>query len=255
MSLNDTNNMDIGIVLLPNKECKAFVLNMTKEAADKLHGLVELPNNPHITMIHIANQNPQDVLALQKEFEQFYSKVTLKAFNLPIKGIKATGGNSDAGYKWLDLQFDTPDILSNLRSQVVKTFCPLHKGILTRMQDDPSNFIPGSPAKNDIDQCGVTFSNYLPHITTWYVDLPKENKVNTLEEIALKIHADKLSCSAEAVALVELGRNGNAMRIIEQYPLAKESSNFSWTQGISVVLALMLIMYLLSKFMKRLKLK
>ncbi len=84
-----------------------------------------------------------------------------------------------------------------------------------------SNFIAGSPAKNDIDQCGVTFSNYLPHITAWYVDLPKENKVNALEEIASAMHADKLSCSAEAVALVELGQNGNAVRIIEQYPLDK----------------------------------
>ena len=179
----------------------------------------------------------------------------MKAFDLPIKGIKATGGNSDTGYKWLDLQFDTPDILRDLRAEVVKTFCPLHKGFLTRMQDDPSNFIPGSPLKNDIDQCGVTFSSYLPHITTWYVDLPKENKVNALEEIASIMHADKLSCSAEAVALVELGRNGNAMRIIEQYPLAKESSNVSWAQGVSVVLMLMLVMYVLLKFMKKWKLK
>lgn len=255
MSLDENNDIDIGIVLLPNKECKNFANSMTADVAAKLPSLTKLANNPHITMIHIANQNPQDVLTLQKEFEQFYSKVTLKAFNLPIKGIKATGGNSDTGYKWLDLQFDTPDILNNLRSQVIKIFCPLHKGVLTRMQDDPSNFTPGSPAKNDIDQCGVTFSSYLPHITTWYVDLPKENKVNALDEIASSMHADKLVCSAEAVALVELGRNGNAIRIIEQYPLAKESSNFSWAQGISVFLALMLITYLLSKFMKRLKLK
>ncbi len=250
MSLNENNDMDIGIVLLPNKECKAFANSMTADVAEKLPYLTKLPNNPHITMIHIANQNSQDVLALQKEFEQFYSKVTLKSFNLPIKSIKATGGNPEAGYKWLDLQFDTPDILNNLRTQVVKIICPLHKGVLTRMQDDPSNFIEGSPAKNDINQCGVTFSSYLPHITTWYVDLPKENKVNTLEEIALKLRADKLSCSAEAVALVELGRNGNAVRIIEQYPLSKESSNVSWAQGVSVVLILMFVMYLLSKFMK-----
>lgn len=52
------------------------------------------------------------------------------------------------------------------------------------------------------------------------------------------------------VALVELGRNGNATRIIEQYPLAKESSNLSKTQGILVVLALMLAIYLLSKKLK-----
>lgn len=255
MSLNENKDMDIGIVLLPNKECKAFANSMTLEVAAKLPSLTKLTNNSHITMIHIANQSPQDVLILQKEFEQFYSKATLKAFNLPIKGIRATGGNSDVGYKWLDLQFDTPDILNNLRSQMVKIFCPLHKGVLTRMQDDSSNFIPGTPAKNDIDQCGVTFSSYLPHITTWYVDLPKENRVNALEEIASKLNADKLLCSAEEIALVELGRNGNAIRIIEQYPLANKISNFSWTQGTLVVLALMLIIYLLSKFMKRLKLK
>lgn len=251
MSLNENNNMDIGIVLLPNKECKNFANAMTAEVAAKLPYLNKSPNNPHITMIHIANQNPQDVLVLQKEFEQFYSKVTLKAFNLPIKGIKATGGDPEAGYKWLDLQFDTPEYLQELRADVIKTFCPLHKGVLTRMQDDPSNFIEGSPAKNDIDQCGVTFSSYLPHITSWYVDLPKENKVTALEEIALSTHVDKLSCYAEALALVELGRNGNAMRIIEQYPLSKKDSNFLWAQGISVVLALMLIMYLLLKFMKK----
>ena len=255
MSLNNANNMDIGIVLLPNKECKAFSNSMTAEVEAKLTSLAKLPNNPHITMIHIANLNTQDVLVLKKEFEQFYSKVTLKAFDLPIKGIKATGGNSESGYKWLDLEFDTPDILGNLRSQVVKTFCPLHKGVLTRMQDDPSNFIPGSSAKNDIDQCGVTFSNYLPHVTSWYVDIPKESKVTALEEIASSMHADKLSCSAEEIALVELGRNGNAVNIIEQYPLNQESSNISWDKGVPVILILMLVMYLLSKFMKRLKLK
>ena len=69
------------------------------------------------------------------------------------------------------------------------------------------------------------------------------------------MHADKLSCSAEALALVELRRNGNAMRIIEQYPLDKESSNVSWAQGVSVVLMLMLVMYVLLKFMKKWKLK
>ena len=251
MLINENNNVDIGIVLLPNKECKDFALNMTKAAAKKLPDFVELPNNPHITIIHIANQNPQDVLVLRKEFDQFHHKDSLKVFNFPIKGIKATGGNPETGYKWLDLQFETPKVLSELRTEILKTFCPLHKGVLTRMQDDPSNFIEGSTAKNDIDQCGVTFSNYIPHITTWYINLPKENKINTLEEIASSINADKLSCSAEDIALVELGRNGNATKIIEQYPLAKESLNVSWTQGISAGLMLVFAIYLLTKFMKK----
>jgi hypothetical protein len=71
MSLNDSKDMDIGIVLLPNKECKAFANSMTADVAAKLPHLTKLPNNPHITMIHIANQNPQDALLLQKEFEQY----------------------------------------------------------------------------------------------------------------------------------------------------------------------------------------
>ena len=58
MSFNDSNNMDIGIVLLPNKECKAFANSMTVNVAAKPPSLTKLPNNPHITMIHIANHNP-----------------------------------------------------------------------------------------------------------------------------------------------------------------------------------------------------
>ena len=249
MSLD--KNIDIGIVLLPNKECTEFSNSISQTVSQKLPNLTILPNNPHITIIHIANQNPQDQLTFKKEFELFLNNTDLKKFSLPIKDIKATGGTAETGYKWLDLQFETPKYLYDLRTKIIGKFCPLHKGILTRMNDDPSNFVEGSKAKNDIDQCGVTFSNYTPHITTWYIDLPKETKTAAFEEIALSINKDHLLCSAETIALAELGRNGNAVRIIEQYSLNNKISISPMFQGFSAFLILIFTIYLILKFMKK----
>ena len=67
MSLD--KNIDIGIVLLPNKECTEFSNSISQTVSQKLPNLTKLPNNPHITIIHIANQSLQDQLTLKKEFE------------------------------------------------------------------------------------------------------------------------------------------------------------------------------------------
>lgn len=216
---------NIGIVLLPNMECSLFVhLHMTVRTAIET-GITPAINNPHITLIHIANLNEEAQDGIKSTFLEFSNRNNL-CINLPIKAIKATGGSSETGFKWLDLQFDTLIQLANLRTAAVDTFCPLHNGTLSRMFDDPNNFSEGSQALDDITKCGVTFSSYTPHITAWYVNLPEVNKSIELEEIALLIEhaADDLTCYATEIALVELGRNGNAIEIISQVPLCVEEN-------------------------------
>jgi hypothetical protein len=210
---------DIGIVFLPNQSCKEFAAGMTRSAARLLPEFKEAVNNLHITAIHIANLNEVGQANIQQVFREFYHKFAATCISLPYKDISATGGSMLSGYKWLDLQFETLPVLANIRQAALDTFCPLHNGVLTRMYDDMVNFTPQQ--QGQIKTCGVTFANYLPHITAWYIDLPSEPKTNKLQDIAfaLKVEVNELTCFAESIALVELGRNGNAIRIIEQHPL------------------------------------
>lgn len=208
---------DIGIVLLPNQECKDFAIHMASEAAKALPSFKEATNNPHITLIHIANLNPDEETKLHEHFLSIVADIYFKEIHLPIIGINPTGGNDAEGYKWLDLQFETLPALASLREPVIANFCPFHNGTLTRMHDDMEKFTPEQ--KDQIEKCGVTFGNYLPHITTWYIDLPNESKTTLLQDLAnsLKNEEINFTCRAEAIALVELGRNGNAIEIIQQY--------------------------------------
>lgn len=216
---------DIGIVFLPNQECKDFALKMTKVTAQTLPHLNQAQNNPHITAIHIANLDDAGQQEIKTLFKQFTSNWSgQECIALPIWDVNATGGNNDEGYKWLDLQFRTVPSLAMLRQEIVNNFCPLHNGILTRMHDDLSKFNQAQLA--DIEKCGVTFSSYLPHITAWYIDLPNEDKNSQLQEIAISLKEEAFSkiCFAQSIALVELGRNGNAINILDQVELCGDSN-------------------------------
>lgn len=113
-----------------------------------------------------------------------------------------------------------------MRGDAVETFCRLHNGILTRMHDDIAKF--SQDQMQQLDKCGVTFGNYIPHITAWYINLPSESKTPLLQDIAISLanETTDLNCYAKSVALVELGRNGNAINILEQYPLKAPASDF-----------------------------
>lgn len=216
------NTKDIGIVFLPNQECQDYARLMTVKVRELLPNYTEATNNPHVTAIHIANLNEDEQDNLKQIADDFFPQFKATCITFPVTGIKATGGSIETGFKWFDLQFRTLEPLKTLRDEIVKKFCPLHNGILTRMQDDPNNFIEGSQANTDIKECGVTYSSYTPHITTWYVDLPNEAKTTRLNDVAQSLIAGSAmpeTCYAENIALVELGRNGNAIEIIEIYPL------------------------------------
>jgi hypothetical protein len=220
-AIEEKLSKDIGIVFLPNQECKNFAEHITNESSKVLAGFLKAENHPHITAIHIANVKPTTHEELQKKFDEFVLNESKECIPLPITGIKATGGNDTEGFKWLDLQFDTPKELTDLRAKIVEQFCPFHDGILTRMNDDLQNF--NSQQKNDIKKCGVTYSSYLPHITLWYIDLPKENKTLQLAELAKSFDQNKpeVQCYIDSIALVELGRNGNAHKILKEFKMCK----------------------------------
>lgn len=216
------NTKDIGVVFLPDQECKDYTNIMITKAKVLLPNYTQATNNPHITAIHIANLNEVAQNNLKQIADNFFLQYQNSCIELPVIDIKATGGNINEGFKWLDLQFGILDPLRGIRDEIIEKFCPLHNGILTRMQDDPNNFIEGSQADTDIKECGVTYSFYTPHITAWYVDLPNEAKTTILNDVAQNLIAENLmpeTCYAEGIALVELGRNGNAIEIIEIYPL------------------------------------
>jgi hypothetical protein len=213
---------DIGIVLLPNKECKDFSNQVMKITAKQLSGYKLAKNDPHITIIHIANLDDNAIKTLEKTADQFFTKYKDTQISFNVTGLEATGGTPEAGYKWIDLQLHTPNSLKSMRKKVIKTFCPMHNGLLTRMNDDQSNFIKNSQSKQDIDYCGVAYTNYTPHITSWYINLPNEEKTTELQNIANNStlqNAMPKTCFATEVALVELGRNGNATKILKTYPL------------------------------------
>lgn len=213
---------DIGIVLLPNKECKNFSNQVTEITTKQLSGYKLAKNNPHITMIHIANLDDDAIKILEKTADKFFIRYKDTKINFNITGLKATGGTLETGYKWIDLQFNTPDSLKSMREKVIETFCPLHNGVLTRMNDDQINLIENSQSKQDINYCGVTYTNYTPHITSWYINLPSEEKTTELQNIAsnsILQNTMPKTCFATEVALVELGRNGNATKILKTYPL------------------------------------
>ncbi len=208
---------DIGIVFLPNSECKNVAFEMTEAAARALPGFKKAQNNPHITAIHIANLNEDAQENLKQIADKFFLQYKSTCIEFPVTGIKATGGNLDEGFKWLDLQFETLESLKNIRQAIVNTFCSLHNGTLTRMYDDIDKFT--ETQNEQIEKCGVTFNPYLPHITAWYIDLPNELKTRMLHDVAENFVTDIETCSAENIALVDLGRNGNAIEIIATYPL------------------------------------
>lgn len=213
---------DIGIVLLPNPECKNYSLNLTSLIDEKLPEYKRLVNNPHVTLLHIANQDEVDQALLGEAFDRFIVKYSDLDIKLPIEGIWATGGSRVSGYKWLDLSFQTFEVLNQLRESVLTRFCSSHNGILTRMYDDISNYTRDQ--LNQIGRCGVVTHPYKPHITLWYIDLPNEDKTDKLEDIANSFKNEEISikCHAQSIALVELGRNGNAIDIIRQYSLMDE---------------------------------
>lgn len=208
---------DIGIVFLPNNECKNVALKITEAAANALPNFKQAQNKPHITAIHIANLNEAAQENLAKMADNFFSQYKNTCIEFPVTGIQATGGNIKEGFKWLDLQFETLEPLQNMRQAIVNTFGSLHNGTLTRMYDDIDKFIPAQ--LEQIKKYGVTVHPYLPHITAWYIDLPTEYKTSLLQDIAKNFTIDVETCYAENIALVELSRNGNAIEIIYTYPL------------------------------------
>ena len=213
---------DIGIVFLPNQECKKYVNLMTTKAIKLLPDYKQAQNNPHVTAIHIAHLNKDAQDNLKQIADSFFLQFKNSCIKFPVIGIKATGGSIEEGFKWLDLQFETLEPLRALRDEIIEKFCPLHNGTLARMNDDQSNFIEGSQANTDIKECGVTYSSYIPHITAWYVDLPNEAKTTILNDVAQSLIAGSAmpeTCYAESVAVVELERNGNAVEIIGSHPL------------------------------------
>lgn len=219
---------DIGIVFLPNQECQHYARLMTAKTKAVLPAYKQAQNNPHVTAIHIANLNEDVQDNLKQIADNFFPQFEDTCIKLPVTGIKATGGSIETGFKWLDLQFRTLEPLKTLRDEIVKKFCPLHNGTLTRMHDDPSNFIEGSQADTDIRKCGVTYSSYTPHITAWYVDLPNEAKTTVLNDVAESLIEENLIpeiCYAESIAVVALERNGNAIEIIETYSLGNCLNN------------------------------
>jgi len=211
---------DIGIVLLPNQDCKSFALEISSQIEKQLPDSVKLSNTPHITLLHVANLDEVDQALLQRSFAKFIKDNNNQDINLPITGIKATGGSINAGYKWIDLQFITENKLQIFREVILKKFCFAHNGILTRINDDLANF--NQDQLKQLEKCGVVTHPYTPHITLWYVDLPHENKIVELEYVAESLNHEikDLTCYADSIALVELGRNGNALGIIDQYTLA-----------------------------------
>ena len=213
---------DLGIVFIPNSKCVNFIKGMTMAASLNLPNFKKAPNNPHITAIHIANLDEKSIVQMKDMFKTFATKHASTCIDLPVKGIRATGGSIETGFKWLDLDFELTPSLANIRKDATDTFCPLHKGMLTRMNDDYATF--NEKQLSDIEECGVTFSTYVPHTTAWYVDLPNEAKTAVLQDVAeaFKDATAGLSCSVDRVALVELGRNGNAVDIVDSYPLAQD---------------------------------
>ncbi len=214
---------DIGIVFLPNQECKVFSLKMTSQTEQALPDYKKISSNPHITAIHIANLNEAAQESLQHLADSFFPQYANLCIDLPVTAIKATGGSMEEGFKWLDLQFETLESLKNLRQAIVDNFGPLHNGSLTRMYDDFNNF--SDEQKEQIEKYGVTVHPHTPHITSWYIDLPNEEKTSKLQDIAHDLAGDSSlpsACYAIEVALVELGRNGNAIEIITTYPLCVE---------------------------------
>lgn len=208
---------DLGIVFLPNFECKKFADHMTNLTEKKLKSSKKIRNTPHITAIHIANLDASGVNNVKQEFKRFSKEISKNHIELPILTVNATGGTPIDGYKWLDLQFKGEPLLLDIRNKAVDIFCPFHNGVLTRMNDDITNF--NEDQKEQIKRCGVTYKNYIPHITTWYVNLPIEAKTLVLEDLAREIDTEKLSCHVESIALVELGRNGNVVKIIDRHAL------------------------------------
>jgi hypothetical protein len=217
--------MDIGIVLLPNKQCSDFGLWISEYSLIHLPALRKLENIPHISLIHIANVDTptQDLINI---FKKFADSFTPNMINFPIKAIVATGGSHEDGYKWLDLQFEISQDLVSLRNLSLSWFCPLHNGILERMFDDINEL--STSQLTDIENCGVIYSTYTPHLTAWYVDLPKEPKNQALATIASNIKLpEDLICNSNKIALVELSRNGNVISILNELPLSQTDYNYS----------------------------
>ncbi len=206
---------DIGIVILPTKQCKEFANHMTAVTAKALPNFKNSFTHPHITLFHIANVAENDEAKIKQVFSEFRKIDGWCPLN--IKGIKATGGSEMEGFKWLDLQFKSSSKLANLREKAIEIFSPFHNGHLARMEDGMNKIT--AEQKEEIEKYGVTTSNYVPHITTWYIDLPNEPKTSELQIIAERF-ADEignLQCQTASIALVELGRNGNAVEIIDEY--------------------------------------
>ena len=217
---------DLGIVLLPDLKCKKMVERLTKTIKNKLpqnHLLdtVELNFHPHCTLIHLANPTEDNRKELLKTFNEFHKKYRNTCIQLPIKDIKATGGNNTEGFKWLDIQFESSNKLLELRNEAISKFSPYHKSMLQRMNDDFQTLTPEQ--KQEVKKYGVYITPYVPHITAWYINLPKERKSIELYDIANSLKKDfkYKKCYAEYMAIVELGRNGNALNIIMQKPLCK----------------------------------
>lgn len=210
---------DIGIVLLPNSECNKLALTRTTKITEQLIGYTQAKNTPHITLLHIANQDESHENRLKVEFENFYSQITKEAIDLPIDGYYATAGNGVSGYKWLDLAFNELENLKVLRHSILDKFCSFHNGTLTRMNDDMASYT--EVQKEEILKCGVVIYPYKPHITLWYIDIPNEERNPDLRGIANSFNKEELdvTCYAEQIALVELGRNGNAFKVIDAYSL------------------------------------
>ncbi len=226
--MNNTLTKDIALVILSNHECREFLESISIISAKmnphlkptvpygKFVTKPHLVNHYHITLLHIANQNQHNQTAIKKAFTEHYALYNLqsKIVNFEISGITQTGPIPN-GFRWLDVNYNPQNlILFDIRTNILKEFCPWHNGTLKRMFDDVFTIEKAA----QVLYCGVTFNNYIPHNTVHYVDLESEKNLTTNFPLNINIPGN-LQCYATHIALGIVERNGNLVEILDSFPM------------------------------------
>ena len=236
--------IDVGVVLLPDQKTidslnnyKNHIRQSLKEYSVKnnLPPFQELLSNFHVTLYHAADGieiiNPQGENTLEQidlvKFELMKQQLVKFVKNHPntklfIEVVKLVA----TGKRWVDVDVknsnDQQQSLQKLHFAAVDDFSQFHKpnSQLARMADDDAT--RNAVQKAQIIQHGTTVDPYNPHFTAWYLNLPTVEKQNEfLNTIPLTFNEIKPSDEMvlESIALVKLGRNGNAEEILFEVPL------------------------------------